>query len=71
MEELHVSDCPGLCQSAVSRLREIRATLFDVMIKSIKRSRPKTTVSPSAIFGQLLSLLPPLRVSSDSLLKDL
>ncbi|GMT22489.1 hypothetical protein PFISCL1PPCAC_13786, partial [Pristionchus fissidentatus] len=54
-------DCPGLCTTAVARLREIRSTLFDVLIKSIKRSRPKTTVSPSALFGQLLSVLPPLK----------
>ncbi|GMS94497.1 hypothetical protein PENTCL1PPCAC_16672, partial [Pristionchus entomophagus] len=54
-------DCPGLCTSAVARLREIRSILFDVLVKSIKRSRPKTAISPSALFGQLLSLLPPLR----------
>ncbi|GMR46695.1 hypothetical protein PMAYCL1PPCAC_16890 [Pristionchus mayeri] len=54
-------DCPGLCTAAVARLREIRATLFDVFVKSIKRSRPKTAISPSAIFGQLLALLPPLK----------
>ncbi|KAF8373727.1 nhr-7 [Pristionchus pacificus] len=54
-------DCPGLCTAAVTRLREIRSTLFDVLVKSIKRSRPKTAISPSAIFGQLLAILPPLK----------
>ncbi|CAJ0959207.1 unnamed protein product, partial [Mesorhabditis belari] len=54
-------DATGICNAASSSLREKRDDLQNLLLKTIKKSRPKNNTQPGSHFGNLLLLIPPLR----------
>ncbi|CAJ0579633.1 unnamed protein product, partial [Mesorhabditis spiculigera] len=54
-------DAAGICNAASSSLRDKRDMLQNLLLKTIKKSRPKNNTQPGSHFGNLLLLLPPLR----------